>query len=854
MSGKNILGKNFTKGKAIILCFILVSLAASVTMSPILSASPGYRVRLPNFSVNMVETYPGAQSYFGTTLSGIIGAGYDVSDGLFVGWCCDEEHYIYPGTTYSVRLYSTYDPLMPWSDPDWDMVNYLLNHKDPAANKGQIQSAIWKFIDGGYTGSDSIILGMITDAIAYGEGFVPQEGEICAVLCDAGPTIQHTFIEVLVPPPPCTVYVDDDYTVSTPGYGYDHFKIIQDGVDAVCDSGIVIVHDGIYNEHVIINKPIILQAGSSPIIDGGGSGNGITIAADGVTIDGFEIRNCANGIFSYGTDNSIIKNNIIHDNLNTGYAGCGIMFWSDVNDFDDNQILDNEIYNNDRQGIFIGQSYPYHDTIISDGNTISGNTIYTNGLNTLANPPDNSAYGIQLSYADSNIISDNDIYGHIWDYTGSGYWFGQGIYLNNAYENTVTNNNGGLHDNNYGVAQYTDGGRTIGKNYVNCNDIYGNTEYGIKNFDSVEMDAECNWWGDCSGPSGEGPGSGDAVSTNVDFNPWIGLVVADAGGPYNTIDEDGFVQFDGSNSIAYSCCGGTVTYEWDFGDGYTGTGKKPKHYYGETTETFIATLTVTTDIMGHVCADTDTVIVNVANDDPPIVQLEYPRGGEELSGTVTVKWFAVDSEDWGSPDIWLYYSADGGVSWVEIARKLQNNIGGGIPDRGEYRWSTSSLSDGNYILQIDAYDAARNKASDRSKPFLIDNHGGSLNHPPDKPTKPSGPTSGKAGEEFTYRSSTSDPDGDQVWYMWDCGDGKNSGWLGPYNSGVTINTTRNWTVKGSYSIKVKAKDTLGAESPWSDSLPITMPYTYKPPLIQFLDWLFQRFPNAFPILRQLLGY
>jgi len=85
------------------------------------------------------------------------------------------------------------------------------------------------------------------------------------------------------------------------------------------------------------------------------------------------------------------------------------MFWSDANDFDYNQILDNEIYNNDRQGIYIGGSY--NDAIISNGNIISGNTIYNNGLNTLGNGPDNSAYGIQLSYADSNTIDDNEFMG-----------------------------------------------------------------------------------------------------------------------------------------------------------------------------------------------------------------------------------------------------------------------------------------------------------------------------------------------------------------------------------------------------------------------------------------------------------
>jgi hypothetical protein len=61
-----------------------------------------------------------------------------------------------------------------------------------------------------------------------------------------------------------------------------------------------------------------------------------------------------------------------------------------------------------------------------------------------------------------------------------------------------------------------------------------------------------------------------------------------------------------------------------------------------------------------------------------------------------------------------------------------------------------------------------------------------------------------------------------------------------------------WTTKGSFTIKVKAKDIYGNESDWG-TLPVTMPLSYEPPHFQFLTWLFDRFPNAFPILRHLLG-
>jgi hypothetical protein len=129
-----------------------------------------------------------------------------------------------------------------------------------------------------------------------------------------------------------------------------------------------------------------------------------------------------------------------------------------------------------------------------------------------------------------------------------------------------------------------------------------------------------------------------------------------------------------------------------------------------------------------------------------------------------------------------------------------------------------------------------------------------VNNPPNKPVKPSGQASGKINVEYTYTTSTTDPDGDQVYYNWSWGDGTYSGWIGPNASGATVSAKHKWSVKGSYQIKVKAKDTNGAESPWSDPLPIRMPTSYNIPMLWFWERLLERFPNAFPILRLLMGY
>jgi hypothetical protein len=122
-------------------------------------------------------------------------------------------------------------------------------------------------------------------------------------------------------------------------------------------------------------------------------------------------------------------------------------------------------------------------------------------------------------------------------------------------------------------------------------------------------------------------------------------------------------------------------------------------------------------------------------------------------------------------------------------------------------------------------------------------------NPPTKPTTPQGNQEGTIRQNYTYSTSSIDSDGDQIFYLFDWGDGSISEWIGPYNSGATCEAEHTWTVKGNYNIKVKAKDSNGAESSWSDPLSITMPYSFNRPLLQCLELLFQRFPHTLQILR-----
>jgi thiol-disulfide isomerase/thioredoxin len=114
-----------------------------------------------------------------------------------------------------------------------------------------------------------------------------------------------------------------------------------------------------------------------------------------------------------------------------------------------------------------------------------------------------------------------------------------------------------------------------------------------------------------------------------------------------------------------------------------------------------------------------------------------------------------------------------------------------------------------------------------------------------------GPSSGKPKKEYSYNVTATDPEGGQVWYWIDWGDGTNTSWIGPFDSGTKITESHTWTSKENFTILAKAKDSLDAESDWA-TLIISVPYTYNIPMIQFRLKLLERFSHSFSILRQLL--
>ena len=125
---------------------------------------------------------------------------------------------------------------------------------------------------------------------------------------------------------------------------------------------------------------------------------------------------------------------------------------------------------------------------------------------------------------------------------------------------------------------------------------------GFINQNGAPVNATCNWWGDASGPSGAGPGTGNPVGPNVIFSPWATLAnyVAVNAGPDQTITGSG------SKTLAptYTVCG-TATYLWS-------TGATTPSITVSPTVTTVYSIKIT-DANGHEATDEVTVFVETVS-------------------------------------------------------------------------------------------------------------------------------------------------------------------------------------------------------------------------------------------------
>ena len=133
------------------------------------------------------------------------------------------------------------------------------------------------------------------------------------------------------------------------------------------------------------------------------------------------------------------------------------------------------------------------------------------------------------------------------------------------------------------------------------------------------------------------------------------------------------------------------------------------------------------------------------------------------------------------------YTFDWGDSTAQTTTALVNS---GTAASLSHSWSAA----GTYLVKAMATDS-KGATSGWSGATTVTIS--SVNLPPNTPSPPSGPLSGTPGTSYSYSTSATDPDGDQVKYAFDWGDGTFSE-TSLVNTGTAASASHSWSTAGTY--------------------------------------------------------
>jgi hypothetical protein len=202
-----------------------------------------------------------------------------------------------------------------------------------------------------------------------------------------------------------------------------------------------------------------------------------------------------------GTATDILIENILANANNSGIVvDVPGRSGRDITIQNNSQVNDNR-----RVGIRVVAAEDLNDILIA-GNTVQGNE-----------------FNIEVDANEDGtniVISGNEI-------TGAS---GTGI-LSDA--SGVSMNTNDIRNHDTGIIVRKHDNVVINNNNIARNDVgVDATNLGPGN----SVDARNNWWGEPSGPGGEGPGIGDDVTRNVDYEPFLGSPAVETGASFKITD------------------------------------------------------------------------------------------------------------------------------------------------------------------------------------------------------------------------------------------------------------------------------------------------------------------------------
>jgi parallel beta-helix repeat protein len=356
------------------------------------------------------------------------------------------------------------------------------------------------------------------------------------------------------------------------------FQTIQEAVDAANPGATVIVHHGAYAENVTIGKSLTLRGVGHPLL-APASGVPLTVdnPAGSVVIEGLDINTPSGqpGIFYDGLSDDDANLGVVRNCTITG-GQTGILARECDLKIRNNDISGFSGSPSSRGLLAIGlgsatQIEATHNRIV--GQPVAGNlgmTIIAASIRIRSNDVSSTfSSAIQVSQVEGvirlNQLTDNRVGINLIQSPNC-------LVENNVMESTAAftasmnaqnfsvghlrvadaSNNAQIRNNtliggNIGISLLRSAGVVIDSNIVrdtvsagsilgvgisvfssstgaeaHNNNIEGNASLGmLVDGTSGVVNATDNWWGASDGPSGVGPGSGDAVTTNVNFSPFL---------------------------------------------------------------------------------------------------------------------------------------------------------------------------------------------------------------------------------------------------------------------------------------------------------------------------------------------
>ena len=331
-----------------------------------------------------------------------------------------------------------------------------------------------------------------------------------------------------------TAYIDDPEV-----NGITYYGRIQDAIDAATGTTINVAA-GTYTEAVTITP------GADLIIQGAGR-DVTTWIAPADDASRMHCIKCSNANdttldisgFTFSVEDNVISTGCIGIQINRATTGALHLSIHD-NKFIETTTIPDETANSmllcHNRFAARGAEAPvkiYNNLDYTTGGIAMSNTrafdIYNNtfdggsdALYIAYGCPENTTIGDHYIYNNtfknaSNAYPDGPWPSIFFDYHGSGTGM---TFLPNTIEDNI------FEDNDIAIGYSMESDITYPDDVIWFNDFNNNNEaMRVWGTYATAVDAENNWWGDASGPSGVGPGTGDAVSANVDYDPWLGAPV-----------------------------------------------------------------------------------------------------------------------------------------------------------------------------------------------------------------------------------------------------------------------------------------------------------------------------------------